>query len=165
MLNRVITLIAGVAIAYSIIYFGDGLYVSMLETKTTPQIPSESGVLLGVVVGILPAIWGLYSWREAMSSLNGESRSISTTLKALSALVFLSCFFGIVAGPFANYGPYPLSWASRWIWILLLAFVPSLLVGADLISEAISKIKNKNETSEKDNKDSGLNFMRKVRNA
>ena len=149
LMERVILLLAGVVVAYFAIYFGDGLYAALVTDFALPK--TELGLLIipALIFGLILAVVGLIGWTAAMTcalSRYPMEDQENVTVYAVIGLICLSCVFGIVAGPFTNYGAYPWYWTSRWDWLPILALVPSILVARGLLTEAIVARRNQKKS-------------------
>ena len=82
------------------------------------------------------AVGGFLCWTRAMA-LTSDTKPEEAVPHAAVGFVCIGCVFGIVAGPFTNYGAYPWYWTSRWDWAPIVAFVPNIMIVRDLISGAV----------------------------
>lgn len=146
MSTRSVFILAGLVVAYFATYGGDGLYA--LSAADLLSHDKRYGFLIvSVFLGVSMIVIGGITWVLAIWTFLGKENEEpdEVAVCAVTAFICLSCLFGILAGPFANYGANPLYWLSRWSWLPILAFVPLILVIRDAftsMSEARRERKN-----------------------
>lgn len=135
--KRIILLLASIVIGYFFIYFGDGIYT--LIGSATVKNDRQSFITLSVFGGLILTVLGGIGYGAAMKYfLLGRGTENTAAIGAAAGLVCFGCVFGILAGPFTNYGVYPWYWTSRWDFLPILALVPTVFVIHDIISKIVA---------------------------
>jgi hypothetical protein len=141
-----VLILGGLVVAYFAAYFGDGLH-ALTVADNALSIDQQFGwgvaaVMLGIVMIIVGGLAWVRAMRNFLSSLEEDSDEV-VAASAIVGFICISCLFGILAGPFANYSAYPLNWLSRWSWLPILAFVPIILVLRDAFSSMMATRREK----------------------
>ena len=131
--NRVIIIVVGLVLSYLAAYFGDGINAIIRLNWNLEGSPVFS-VILGVITAVV-AIIGFIILTAVLkdifflerSAINKDDKD-GEALGSLFSAIVLTCVFGVLAEPFTNYGPYPWYWISKWAWLLVVAFVPTIFV-------------------------------------
>jgi hypothetical protein len=128
--TRIFVITLGLIVAYFAVYFGDGMYVLAMADLNVPKaVPTPALIGIGLLAIVLTIVGG-FLWFAFMIAVLNEEEVTDSQSAVLTAFMLwgLSCVFGVLAGPFTNYGAYPWSWASKWVVLLLVALVPVAFV-------------------------------------
>lgn len=147
MSNRIplLLVVVGTVVAYFTVYFGDFLYM-MMAPHPLPEGAHAKwfAVIMFITIGIGPTIIGI-SMMMATFTFHKERASgiistheleeeavtfpgLNAVMSGLMGFICFACVFGLIAGPFTNYGPYPWYWASWWMLLPILALGTSIFV-------------------------------------
>lgn len=122
MRTRIIFTVLGLLLAYSAVYFGDGVRQIWDVTE------NRDGTTLLIIIGaIIAMVLGVVVWVCTIASINNNDATHVVSSLAVSALILFSAIFGLFAEPFES-GPYPWQWVSMWDIVLLLGITPTVLM-------------------------------------
>ncbi|MFA6414430.1 MAG: hypothetical protein WC217_01355 [Candidatus Paceibacterota bacterium] len=131
--NRVILLISGLGLAWCAVWGASEMRAWAMSAQTTH--PWGIVCIIGLVALII-GVCGLYFFAADLKNANFHSDGLSIH----NATVHLVCFaflFGIIVGP-AKSGMGIETWATPWLFLLILGFLPMAFVVVDIIVDATS---------------------------
>ena len=149
---RIVFIALALVIGYFAIYFGDGIHVFAAADLALPKDKSTGLVVFVIIGSIILTFFGGFAWFVAIAALADNEENtcdIEYVILSSAAFVLLGAVFGVIAGPFSNYGPYPWYWASMLDVLLLIALVPMVMAVHGLVIEIIADARARKEALNK----------------
>lgn len=148
--KRGLFLLFGLILSYFAVLAGDGMHQYILNAETDFEIIAK---IICLIVACIACISGIALWWLIVAEhiMNKEPETdfifVVTTLNNAS-IICLSLVYGIIVSPFAEFGPAPWQWWSAWDLFLLLALFPTIYLGFDIGSDAVSAWRRRPKTKQ-----------------